>query len=216
MEESKRRELLADLSRIRPNRGGIRAKGDPARRCRFEIANVTGYGRNVTEAREDAIRRAAAALEGDWPVPYVFAWRGWTIMVWRDASGYAWKAFQDAGETHDPNGYSQSAFDTFDAAKQAARRHLAAVGWTPEDGVELPEWLTDRDDRAQVASQYLHYARYYEACKIHGLKDNDAHDYAGCNPGNPQAWKGRPTRYPMPGYPPETFPPLLPLPEHPL
>lgn len=175
---------------------------------RFEIGPVTGTGRSMTAAREDAIQRAAAALDGLWPIPFVFTYRETTIVVWREASGYAWK-HSLAAETHlhNPAGYRQTGCETFEDAIDCAKRHLACVTWQPEDGDTPPEWCEGKL-RDTVARTFRDHARHHEAVHVHGMDAHAAHAYAGCNPGVPEVWKGLPTRYPVPGYPAEWFPPL--------
>lgn len=177
-----------------------------ARPVSFEIGPVTGTGRNMTMAREDAIQKAADALGGLWPVPFLFTWRDTTIMVWRDAAGYVWKNFDAGGNLDDPQGYRQPESPTFAEAIDCAKRHLACLRWCPEDGATPPDWC-EGALRDSVARSFLSYARHHEAVHVHGLDAEGATDYAGCNPGRSEVWKGRPTKYPLPDYPTEWFPP---------
>lgn len=140
-----------------------------------------GAGRNVTEARKDAGRKIEAALTGTY-APHIVSWRGWAILVYRDAMCGWCTAIVVAGEGMGPcagDVHGTTGHADRQAAILAAQRHIADLGWKEEDGETPPRFLTDRD----AISEYQRKVRFWLRClkaRRAGLTDADEVRAYGC------------------------------------
>lgn len=150
---------------------------------RISYYGVDGEGRNVTEAKKDAGRKIEAALAGHY-TPELLCHRGFAILVYREPSGWCSRLVADPergvvdGKVWGTNNGS------YDEAKRAALSHLADLGWTAADGLEPPSFLTDRRLIADYRTKAEFQLRYQRARAL-GLKDQDAHSFAGRDPSRP-------------------------------
>lgn len=162
-----------------------------ANTVRITYFGMEGEGRTLTDAKRDAgakIERALSGPEG-WN-PQIVSWRGFAVLVYRTPEGWHSALIIDAGETRVSICYGSNEGDKA-AALRGARLHVAQCGWTHADGETLWEGLTDREEKREHLS-WVRFQIRYRAARARGLSDNDAHSYAGRNPGRADLWAHEP------------------------
>ena len=168
-----------------------RMRGFHMSTVRITYFGMEGTGRNVTEAKRDAGSKLEAAMRGSYN-PVLMSHRGWSILVWRTPSGWESTITHEPGEfghvRKEGTLYGGSYGDkTREEVIDYAKEHLAQVSWLPEDGLVPPAFLVKR----QSVSDFKTWAEFqmrYKAARERGMDDNDAHSYAGRNPGRAELW----------------------------
>jgi hypothetical protein len=143
---------------------------------------MSGTGRTVTEAKKDAGAKVTRAL-GGYYTPTVVAHRGYAILVYREPTGWNTRIIvcpQDGIREGKVWGSGDHA--TEGEAIRAAQCHIADLGWCESDGLDAPEFIKDKGDRAEFRYKAEFQIRYRKA-KAVGLTDTQCHHYAGRAPG---------------------------------
>ena len=163
----------------------------------LEYFGMPGSGATVKEAKLDAGKRISEALEGSY-APFVLNHRGKLLIASRNPRfGWGYR-FYDEGEMPVYFNADQCScgFDTRDECLLAAVRHLADV--THIEGERdsplfdaLGSRLAERERETfayNMERNDTFQARYRDAI-ARGMKDGDAHDYAGMNPARRDLWE---------------------------
>lgn len=140
---------------------------------------VEGSGRTVTEAKRDAGRKIEAAFAGSY-TPEMLAWRGYAILLYRSPEGWHKALVVDDGVPRESFGTGSAERDR-ERARREALMQLAQLGWSHDDGSDVPPFLTDRHEIAEFQS-WAEFQRRMRAAKLAGLEYRDAFDYATRNP----------------------------------
>lgn len=150
----------------------------------IDYFGMSGSGRTVTEAKQNAGRAIKAALDGSY-TPEIIAWRGTGMLVHREPNGWCYRIITEPdGSTREGPVYGCPNDKDKAAALLAASRHLADQGMRETD-TEPPEFLKDRESRGEFMYK-LEFLRRYRKAQRAGMNDNDAHSYAGRNPARPE------------------------------
>lgn len=143
---------------------------------RVKYYGMDGEGTTVTEAKKDAGRKITEALDGDY-IPEILEWRGYAILVYREPEGWCSRTIADPEDGIKAGCVYGNPSSTREETIQSARRHLAQMGWKPEDGFDLPTFVTNRNDIADHYNWCKAQLRWRKA-RDAGLDANDCHAYA--------------------------------------
>ncbi len=145
----------------------------------LDYYGMTGTGKTLKAAKEDAGEKLRAALKGDYS-PVILAHRGNVVLVARSPSGWDFRTICDADTGPRPGTVHLcgSNYDTQEGALRDAAAHLAQMGWVVADGTESPEFIRDREQRANFERWATFQLRYAKA-KATGCTDHESHCY-GC------------------------------------
>lgn len=157
-----------------------------AKPVKVTVCGVTGTGRTKTEARqqaEEAITARLAEVEGDYD-PRLLSWRSNLVLIYRrPLDGWVYVHLtspEDGLRTGRLMGGCYSS-DTLAQIEASVRLHLAEQGWTPEEGPEPPDILTQEDER-QEFRLWARWQLAYRAARERGLADEEARE---------EAWRAR-------------------------
>lgn len=143
---------------------------------KIEYFGFEGTGRTMKDAKADAGKKISALHNGSW-TPVIISWRGETVLLTRDLTGWV-KRFLQHDNAEITVGTGSQSFDSRDEAIRASQRHIVQLGWRIEDPIDIfPEWFTDKHDRKE-AIEYRQWQLNYRELKDRGLNDNQAHRYA--------------------------------------
>jgi hypothetical protein len=155
---------------------------------KVEVCGVEGAGKNVTLAKQDAMRKIRASLALNYNITYIRI-RNMSAIVYASPSGYSSIVLpEDLPDSKCQSLYGRGALpnETREEVVADARRNLLQLTWTAADGTRHPS-ATEKENR-ELASYFEFQLRYIEAEK-RGADSNDAHSYAGRNPQTPELWQ---------------------------
>lgn len=154
----------------------------------YSIGAFVGEGRTITEARAACEARIAAYCEEMASGP--------GVVVQPDRVAVLLPAFNGgiATRRYDAMGIDRcSSFSHRDSLAEAITgeaAHAARCQWTGDD-MPHPEHAWRFDSRAMADwHSWVKWQRRFQDAKKAGLSHNDAHSYAGQNPGRPELWQG--------------------------
>lgn len=155
---------------------------------KVEVCGIEGRGRNVTLAKQDAMRKIRRSLELNYAVTYVRI-RNLATVIFATPHGYSSVVLPE--EHEEPKcqnlfGRGASGDESRDDVVADARKNLLQLTWTAKDGTSHP-CATEKENR-ELASYFEFQLRYAEAEK-RGAGSNDAHNFAGRNPQTPELWQ---------------------------
>lgn len=145
----------------------------------LDYYGMTGQGRTVTEAKQDAGRKITEALSGDY-TPRVYSFGGNTWAVWRTPRGIVSGRVLPDGKF---GGTCLHGRDTFEEACYTTRFHLAQLGCDITSD-EIPSILPGDEKSIREFSWWLGFQRAYRHAKAGGKNDMDSHYFAGENARN--------------------------------
>ncbi len=140
-----------------------------------DLYGMTGYGPTKAEAKQDAERRLAAAMDGSY-TPRVFRFpAGYLGVITREPfSGWEYTILGPQETVR--RGAGCSGLESADNAERALRQHIAQnlLFVTDEHGLEV---LTNETDRHNH-QLYIAWQDYYKELRAQGYGDVDAHRLA--------------------------------------
>ena len=143
---------------------------------------MTGYGKTMQAAKNDACRRIEAAMDGHY-TPHIVRWRGYTGVAWREPVAGVWSysvVRPDQADGLFAGGSTVLADGSELTCRWAMLRHLADLGWKPEDGKAIPDILEQSPLVDQHA--FVNMVRFWLACAhardVLKLTDNELHRWA--------------------------------------
>ena len=151
----------------------------------LQYYGVTGTGKTVKEAKQDAGRKIEKIVQGDYTLRVVRTKRH-TAVIWNTPDGWVSRIITGP-ETQDINRVWPSAHhpEGVEEAMDRVSFHLCQLEWKPcdtEPALELPPAF-----KAEWDSWVVFQRRYAEARKK-GMNDTEAHFYAVRNPSRPDLW----------------------------
>ena len=179
----------------------------------IEYYGVTGTGRNVTEAKRDAGEQIRKALDGDY-TPSLIHWRQYTVLMARDPKfgwGYRISHAAEQGETIRERMCMWLNGESEEACLLALVKHVGDIarptGEDPKETKPLFDILRGTA-AAQAYQDFRHNCqrndqfqmRYRHAVDVLGMKEGDAHNWAGMNPCTYDAWKGTESMFSVPAW----------------
>ena len=99
----------------------------------IEYYGMEGQGRTVTEAKRDAGAKIEKALGGDW-TPRLLTSRGWTILLYREPSGWHSAITCDADSGPRTGNVHGTNYRDYEDCHESALAHLGQLSW---DGAEM-------------------------------------------------------------------------------
>jgi hypothetical protein len=156
---------------------------------------MSGSGKTVTEAKQDAGRRITALLE-EIGAPILLTHRGQMIVMSRDKYGWGYRLYQVAElKIRTDASHCSCGFAGKDDCLVAAVRHLADLTRTEGetdsalfDALRTQQAARERYSFALKAAQDDVWLDRRRTALARGMSENDAHDYAGRNPMRPELW----------------------------
>ena len=134
-----------------------------SKKVTIEFFGVTASGKTVTEAKQNAARRAELIVKNAGGSSWIFCWRGWIGIVSPYFNDWGYIYFQPKDglnrEYHSlSNGY------TMESAINRLICNIVQLAWLPEDGVEPPAEMTDEKDRSEFRgwARWQLFYRYWE------------------------------------------------------
>ena len=156
----------------------------------IDLYGMAGVGKTKTDAKHDAARQIAQALDGSY-TPRVFRFpAGYLGIVTRcNPRSYAQKweyCYMRPEEEQLPaSPCTCSAYDAPADAERALRRHMAQllIGVTEDDGMSVLREETDRRNHAD----YIDWQKHYKELRAEGYDERAAHEMscagrAACSP----------------------------------
>ncbi len=146
-------------------------------KVQIEYFGMQGSGENVTKAKRDAGTKIEAALSGSY-TPEILEWRGTAILLYREPSGWCSRIIADKDGVRSGRVWGTS-YGTFEECQRAALAHLADCGYRPEDGDEVPPFLTDR----AAIGEYRRKVKFWQRClkaQAAGITDSQQIHAYGC------------------------------------
>jgi len=146
----------------------------------FDLGGTSFEGRTKTEAKERAMEAAAASFTGDY-FPRILAYRGYTLVLSRVPRGWAYQVLEPGsfpdGKTIKvcPSSYSNET--RFEDVFTSAKTHLAQMTWRHEDGIHVPDFVTDPNERRDHES-WCRFQLRYQYFKEQGFDGNTCHRMA--------------------------------------
>jgi len=150
---------------------------------KVEVCGVEGQGRNVTLAKQDAMRRIARILEMDYNPEYIVIRDQWALVY---ATPHGYNVVMPSEKSGKLYGHGHGELGPRDELVKATRLNLLQLTWTPADNMKHPE-ATEQENR-ELASWFEFQLRY-KAAEEAGATDTEAHNYAGKNPQTPELWQ---------------------------
>jgi hypothetical protein len=146
-------------------------------RVRVTYYGMDGEGATMKEAKADAASKLEKIVsDTDW-TPRFYIDGSQRVLIYRELDGWHYSIVH----TDTDNLCLQSACaDKRDAIRRALR-HLAQITWTPDRGLTVPDYVTEKADRADVKSDYKFQLRYrafagahpdWTSCQIHDAACN--------------------------------------------
>lgn len=125
-------------------------------------SHMVGEYEFTGDTKAEAKAAAQAAIEetfsGRW-CPEVLQYRGKIAIVSRSPWGWQYQTFRE-GEGGLSHGCTVCGDKSFAAASASARFALAQSGWTEEDGLSVPDFVTDPESRSDLLSWQKWQLRY--------------------------------------------------------
>jgi hypothetical protein len=117
----------------------------------IEYLGFQGKGPTAKDAKRDACQRIEALHEGTWE-PIIREWRSHAVLVHRDLNGWQYTFIRHNGCALRRHGACIGSGD-YRETLRSAERHLADIGWTVTDPLDLfPEWFNHEEDRQEIIS----------------------------------------------------------------
>lgn len=152
------------------------------KRVQVQVHGMEGEGRNIQEAKADAIAKLEAATEGDYR-PALLSFGPCDAIVWRELDGWRYRLIHGDDYVREYKVHHTGLFahvvpatPTKAETIRAARYHTAQVGWQYGDD-EAATAYVDPQDRANIAS-WIRFQNAYRRLKNEGKSDVEAHDLA--------------------------------------
>lgn len=148
-----------------------------------DYCGMSGTGRNVTEARQDATRQIERLVRDLSECPEIVRCGGWSALVYRDA--YGWHS-AIIGEPEGirpgrPYGTSHSVEALRKDVIAHARAHVAQLAWSRDvtDDQAFFAAAGVRDSALGDLVSWANWQRRYAEARATGLDDNQAREVAG-------------------------------------
>lgn len=127
--------------------------------------------------------------------PRVIHYKDWVAIVWYDVEMGWMYGVRHEDDPRDISGYNSERLSRDEITDQA-RLELATQSYTPNvtdtSKVEYPEFAFNYEEtRKEFHRRAIHINRHQYAIQILKLNPDEAHCYAGKDPGRPDLWKDK-------------------------
>ena len=142
----------------------------------IRYAGVEGTGKNITEAKQDAVRNIESALSGDY-TPYFLRLGMHQALIWREPeTGWVYRVIGDASGFL----YSVATAGDFKSALAYAKYHIAQNAWNGANDEECLTFVGNIGTKERTSlSSWILWQRRYAQSKADGATDDEAREYAG-------------------------------------
>ena len=143
-------------------------------RVTIDYYGVTASGSNVTEAK----RAAGAILQtivSEHGRVYLHRFGRISCILWFSHCGWTY-TFLDSG-TMPGAIFGCSTYPTRQETMTRAAYHAAQNDWNMADGVKVPDYITDHNERADM-ERWQRWQLHYRYLRNHGMNDAEAHSAA--------------------------------------
>lgn len=146
----------------------------------YDVGDHTWNGPTMREAKLKAECAIQQAFTGEY-APTVLFWRNHTLVVYRTATGWTYRIIfpehREEGKPYKARAFSYYAERDYDNVYHGATVHLAQIAWQHEDGVSIPDFVTEKDAQQTVAS-WQRWQLRYRFFKEQGHDEDRLHDMA--------------------------------------
>lgn len=139
-------------------------------------------GATKTEAREKAQAAIEAAFTGEY-TPTLLFHRSHVLVIYRDQTGWRYRMIWPdilaaiQGSPIKANAMCYSSDESYEAVYKTAVSHLAQTSWDYRDGLKVPDFVEDKEDRA-TQEGWQRFQLRYRYFRQQGLTSDECHNRA--------------------------------------